>query len=204
VILSSPLLERLGWIEHGFGTRHAPLSQDGMASLKQIHSSVCLIADRTSGCVGEGDGLITDRPDVTVSVRTADCFPILLADLSNRVIAAVHAGWRGSAGHVVIEALRRIGATPQNVHAAIGPGIGVCCYEVGSEVARQFGLDRAGKIDLAEANRRQLIEAGVPESQIEILDACTCCDPERFHSYRRDKQEAGRMISYIRILTPVS
>jgi hypothetical protein len=97
-----------------------------------------------------------------------------------------------------------MGATPQNVHAAIGPGIGVCCYEVGSEVARQFGLDRDGKIDLAEANRRQLIEAGVPESQIEILDACTCCDPERFHSYRRDKQEAGRMISYIRILTPVS
>jgi copper oxidase (laccase) domain-containing protein len=82
--------------------------------------------------------------------------------------------------------------------AAIGPGIGVCCYEVGAEVAQQFGLEQAGRVDLASANRVQLIESAVPERHIEVLGLCTFCDPGRFHSYRRDKQSAGRMVSYIR------
>ncbi len=93
----------------------------------------------------------------------------------------------------------QFGTSSRDVYAAIGPGIGACCYQVGEEVARQFGLDGAGRIDLAEANRVQLIEAGVPEERIEVLNACTCCDRKRFHSYRRDQLQAGRMISYIRI-----
>jgi copper oxidase (laccase) domain-containing protein len=109
-ILKSPLLERVPWIKHAFGTRYAPLSQDGMASLKQIHSAVALVADRPEGCVGEGDALLAGEPGVTVSVRTADCLPVLLVDLHHRAIAAVHAGRRGTADGVVEEVLRRMRA----------------------------------------------------------------------------------------------
>jgi YfiH family protein len=204
-ILKSPLLECLPWIEHGFGTRYAPLSQDGMASLKQIHSAVSLVADRPEGCVGEGDALVTSEPGVTVSVRTADCLPVLLVDLHHHAVAAVHAGWRGTADGVVVEALRRMraefGTNAVDISAAIGPGIGVCCYEVGEEVARRLGLAGAGRIDLAAENQRQLMLAGVPRQSISLAGVCTFCD-SRFYSWRRDRERAGRMISYIRMIEP--
>ena len=84
-----------------------------------------------------------------------------------------------------------------DLHAAIGPGIGKCCYEVGAEVAAQFGETGPCHIDLAEANRRQLIEAGIPESSIYAANLCTKCGVGEFHSYRRDKEHAGRMLSFI-------
>jgi len=186
-------------VEHRFGTRDAILSQDGMASLKQIHSGLALAADRL-GCAGEGDALITSLPGLAVSVRTADCYPILLADVGTRVVAAVHAGWRGTAAGVGPAAIAKMQSSPAHIHAAIGPGIGACCYQVGEDVARRFGMPDACRLDLAEINRRQLIDAGVPEGQIDVLRACTHCDAERFHSYRRDKDQSGRMISYIRIV----
>jgi YfiH family protein len=203
-ILKSPLLENIRWIEHGFGTRHAPLSQEGMASLKQIHSAVVLVADRPEGCVGEGDALVAGQPGIIVSVRTADCFPILLADMHHHVVAAVHAGWRGTADGVVGETLRRMraefGTEPSAIVAAIGPGIGECCYEVGEEVARRFGRTRAGRLDLAAENLGQLTRHGVPREQITIAGLCTFCDAAQFYSWRRDRDASGngRMISYIR------
>lgn len=200
-VIYSCLLSELDWLEHGFGTRAAPLSQQGMATLKQIHSAVVLNAD-APGLIGEGDALVTDRAGVTVSVRTADCYPILLVDTDTRVIAAIHAGWRGTASGIVRAALQKMNALkPGNIHhtvAAIGPGIGACCYEVGEDVARRFG-QHAGRLDLAEANRRQLIDAGVPGRNIDVLQDCTFCDAEQFHSYRRDKDQVGRMISFVAI-----
>lgn len=202
MILASPLLENLPRVEHGFGTRDAPLSQAGMASLKQIHSGVALVADRAEGCVGEGDALLTGESGIAVSIRTADCFPILLADTRLRAVSAVHAGWRGTEAGVVVEALRRMrveyGTDPASVIAAIGPGIGACCYEVGADVAQRFGMVSPGKLDLARENLRQLTQYGVPRNQISIAGICTYCDA-RFHSWRRDREKAGRMISYIRI-----
>ena len=198
-LLRSHLLGTVPWIDHGFGTRHGGDSQDGMASLQQIHSERCLIV-AAPGCAGEGDALITDRPGVPVSVRTADCFPILLADLRRRTVAAIHAGWRGTAARIVSVTIGRMRTEcktdPADIVAAIGPGIGACCYEVGEEVAQRFGR-RAGHLDLAGANRAQLVEAGVPEGRIEVLGLCTLCEPARFHSYRRDGEAAGRMVSFI-------
>ena len=209
-ILTSPLLARVPWIEHGFGTRHAPLSQRGMASLKQVHSAVALVADRSEGCVGEGDALLTREPGVTVSVRTADCFPVLLVDMHHHAVAAVHAGWRGTADGVVVEALRRMreefGTDAVDISASVGPGIGACCYEVGDEVARRFGLAQAGRVDLAAENARQLMREGVPRESISLVGslagACTFCNPALFYSWRRDREAAGRMISYIRLIDP--
>jgi len=200
MILRSPLLSQLAWIEHGFGTRLAPLSQEGMASLKQMHSALALVAGQP-GCAGEGDALVTGSPGLLLSVRSADCYPILLADTKRHAVAAVHAGWRGTAGRIIVETIAKMsaqfGTSPADIVAAIGPGIGLCCYEVGAEVARLFGLEGSGHIDLAAANRRQLIEAGVEEPRIDALGGCTFCEAARFHSFRREKERAGRMISYI-------
>jgi YfiH family protein len=195
-MVHSSLLSQLPWLEHGFGTRTAPLSQEGMATLKQIHSPRVLHVD-SPGLAGEGDALVTDHSGVKLSIRTADCYPILLVDIETRAVAAIHAGWRGTSANIVQEALRQMNGSTKNILAAIGPGIGVCCYEVGADVARLFGQTGAGKLDLAESNRRQLIYAGVPDRNIEVIRHCTFCDAERFHSFRRDKDRAGRMISYI-------
>ncbi len=173
-----------------------------MASLKQIHSDISFTAERP-GCVGEGDALVTRTAGVAVSIRTADCFPILLVDPDTRAVAAVHAGWRGTAAGVITSTLARMrsefGTDARNVYAAIGPGIGKCCYEVGVEVARQFGMQEAGHLDLAVENQKQLIAAGVKPERIDQVGGCTFCNPAQFFSWRRDHDRAGRMISFIRV-----
>jgi polyphenol oxidase len=173
------------------------------AIVRQVHSDLILMANRP-GVQGEGDALITSVPGLTISVRTADCYPILLADARNRAVAAAHAGWRGTSARIVQKTIKKMqiefGTEPADIHAAIGPGIGVCCYAVGEEVARQFGPIRA-HLDLMSENRRQLEEAGVPLHNVEALGVCTFCDAERFFSYRRDKENPGRMTSFIRIAT---
>ena len=199
-MLYSSLLSELKWLDHGFGTRADAVPQERMASLKQIHSGIVLLGEQI-GCAGEGDALVTAVAGVPVSVRTADCYPILLADARNHAVAAVHAGWRGTAARIALRALeemhRLYGTEAADVCAAIGPGIGACCYEVGADVARQFGMQQAGRIDLAAINRRQLLDAGVAEPRIDVLGGCTKCDSRLFHSYRRDQLAAGRMVSYI-------
>jgi YfiH family protein len=160
------------------------------------------------GPCGEGDALVTNCPGVAVSVRTADCYPIFLADARHRAVAAIHAGWRGTAAHIVQITLEKMktefGTSPAHVHAAIGPGIGACCYEVGEDVACQFGLTGVVQthVDLASENRKQLEAAGVAPQNIEALGVCTFCDAERFFSYRREKEKAGRMTSFVRVVKP--
>lgn len=205
--LASSLLERLPWVQHRFGTRCGEAPASDHATLKQIHSNLVFIAKR-QGLYGDGDALITDCPGLAISVRTADCYPILLADKRNLAVAAVHAGWRGTITHIVDRAIENMavefGTSPDDLVAAIGPGIGACCYEVGADVARQFGLPAVPNVtrthlDLARENRSQLEAAGVAPQNIETLGVCTFCDAERFFSYRREKEKAGRMTSYIRI-----
>jgi hypothetical protein len=200
-----PELDAIGWLIHGFGTRHAdvPALFANLATLRQIHSSTCIAAEGRSGVLGAGDALIENTPGAFVAVRTADCIPILLVDERLRVVAAVHAGWRGTAAGIVLRALERMretfGTEPAAVHAAIGPGIGPCCYEVGPEVAAQFGAQGKTHLDLPGENRRQLIETGVTPQRIYTSNLCTKCRGEDFHSFRRDGEAAGRLFAFVGI-----
>ena len=191
-------LDAIPWLIHGFGTRLAdiPAQFAQLATLKQIHSSSCVAAEGRAGILGEGDALLENTPGSIVAVKTADCIPVLLVDERTRSVAAVHAGWRGTAAGIAgraVEAMReRFGTRVKDLHAAIGPGIGKCCYEVGPEVAAQFGEQGRAHLDLTAVNRRQLEEIGVTPSQIYASNLCTMCRPEEFHSFRRDREAAGR------------
>lgn len=195
-------LDDLDWLEHGFGTRlsDVPALYKNLAMLKQIHSAACLASAGRQGVIGEGDALVERTPGIVVAVRTADCIPILLVDERNRAVAAVHAGWRGTvaqiAGHAVAAMSGYFGTDPVDLRAAIGPGIGKCCYEVGPEVAAHFGEQGRAHIDLAAANRAQLLAAGVTPERIYASNLCTMCRADEFHSFRRDREAAGRMYSF--------
>ena len=205
-------LENLPWLEHGFGARLSSNWPDtaDLATIRQIHSDKVLIADR-AGCLGEGDALITNQPGITLSERTAECLPILMADTRNRVVAAVHAGWRGTITEILPKTVQamanQFGTHPEDLVIAIGPGIGACCFEVGPEVATQFSrvfperidLGQKAKLDLVETNLRLLGRNGGRPGQIATSGLCSCCRPDLFHSYRRDRDAAGRMVSIIRL-----
>lgn len=149
----------------------------------------------------------------TIGVRTADCVPILLAATDGTLVAAVHAGWRGTAGRIAaraVDALHRQGCPRGSLVAAVGPAIGRCCYpvsdEVAAEVSRSTGVnveeiatvDPAGpRLDLPEANRRQLVESGVHGDAVAVAPWCAACDKAFFFSFRRDGAAAGRQFSLI-------
>jgi hypothetical protein len=159
----------------------------------------------------DADGLATDRAGAFVGVVTADCVPLLLVAPRRRVVAAVHAGWRGAAAGVVEAALARLRDTfdiePRDVGAAIGPAIGACCYEVGPEVRAAFvartgettacawGRERGrDRLDLRAAVAALLVAAGVRD--VATLGPCTRCSRD-YCSYRRDGAAAGRQVSFI-------
>ena len=204
-IYRSTELDAFPWLIHGFGTRVSdiPATFVNLATVKQIHSSQCLAAEGRSGVLGQADALLENTPGAVVAVKTADCVPVLLVDERNRAVAAVHAGWRGTAAQIAAGAVdamrRRFGTDPRNLHAAIGPAIGPCCYEVGPEVSAQFGLTGRAHLDLKEINRRQLIEAGVTPEHIDASNLCTMCRADEFHSFRRDKEASGRLYSFVGI-----
>jgi YfiH family protein len=203
-------LDRLAWLEHGFGTRASGAWVAGnLVTLRQVHSDTCVWVDRAGGPVIKGDALVSNTPGLFLGVRTADCLPIFIVDERLRAIAAVHAGWRGAAARISAKAVETLAARfsshPQDLLAAIGPGICAACYRVGPEVAQRFrawlpelsGLAGETGLDLLEANRRQLVEAGIPPGRIFAGAPCTFCHPDQFHSHRRDSQKAGRMLSAI-------
>lgn len=203
-LLQSSLLSSISWLLHGFGTRESGFWMDDLPSarVKQVHSDIVLSAHSPCGVVGEGDAIVTATPGVWVGVRTADCVPILLADRGRRGIAAVHAGWKGTAAGIVGNTIQRMrtefGSQPADIAAVIGPAIGGCCFEVGDEVAAHFqvsGRSERGRpmVNLEAENAAQLALAGV--GAIEKLGICTRCGGEAYHSYRRDGERAGRMIS---------
>lgn len=161
-----------------------------------VHGAKVARVDAPRGAVEGVDGLITDKPGLPLLATFADCYPIVLYDPTRHVAGLVHAGWRGTAAGVTREAVgaleREFGSRPEELVAGIGPGICGDCYEVGEDVAAQFDPAvarpgaRAGKVllDLAEANRRQLVAAGVPAERIHSSGICTLETPE-LPSHRR-------------------
>ncbi len=187
-------------------------SPEKLVTMKQVHSERVVVVDSFPNSVPEGDALITKQPGIALGVQTADCVPVLLADPKNKIIAAVHAGWRGTAGNLLGKTIRRmigLGADIESCLVGIGPCIGQCCYQVGEKVVQplrctelpweQFVQDAGqGKwrLDLGGVNRWQAQAAGVLFSNIAKLDLCTVCNKKLFYSYRRDGQ-TGRMMSVI-------
>jgi YfiH family protein len=193
------------WLEHGFGTRISGqwTAASETATLKQIHSDIHVVVREGGGVLGEGDALLTDRAGTFVAIRTADCIPLLFADPVHRAVAAVHAGWRGTAAGIAAKTVGQMaeafGSQPEDLEVSIGPGIGACCYEVGPEVAAQFGMTGHVSLDLTEFNRLQLRAAGVCAENIFAGTPCTFCSPDLLHSFRRDRELSGRMVSAIRV-----
>lgn len=178
--------------------------------MRQIHSDRILIAEGP-GCLGEGDAIISNQPGLLLGIRTADCLPILVADPVNRAVAAIHAGWRGTVLGIAPKTVQlmqqQFGSRPEDLVVVVGPGIGPCCFEVGPEVAIQFAplfperqdLEDRPRIDLAETIQRQLRRNAVTVRQVAAPELCTVCRADLFHSYRRDREAAGRMVTAIGI-----
>jgi len=166
----------------------------------------------------ETDALITNEPGVFVCVQTADCVPVLLFDPMKKVVAAVHAGWKGTVSKIAKKTVSRMveefGCQPENILAGIGPSIHMHAYEVGPEVVDtvksnfsnssallkpSINKDRA-YFDLWEANQTVLIESGIPEQNIEVMGLCSFEHSDLFYSARRDGADTGRMVSGIRLV----
>ncbi len=155
------------------------------------------------------DALLSRQPGCALAVRTADCVPILLAQPATGVVAAVHAGWRGTAAGIVRRCCQRMlgeGGAADTLLASIGPGVGACCFTVGADVASMLraSVDGAldfpdGRPDLWEINRWQLRMLGVPEARIEVHRHCTSCLVDRYFSHRREGGRTGRQWSAIRV-----
>jgi polyphenol oxidase len=184
---------------HYFGSRADEGWQETWphAKLRQTHS-VDVVDVEVAGEAGEGDALITRQSGLLLTIRTADCVPILIADPVQRAVAAIHSGWKGTAGNITGATVARMqqtfGSRPEDLIALAGPAIQVCCFEVGPEVAVHFGREERCCVDLAAEVSRQLLAAGLPASNFRTEAPCTRCD-ERYPSYRRDREKAGRMVS---------
>jgi YfiH family protein len=184
--------------------------QARVVSLSQMHRDQCVAItsqDRMQRRYS-GDAVLTDRDDVLVSVTVADCLPVFMVNPKKKVIGMIHAGWRGTllgiARTTIGKAKDSFGCEPGEFTLLFGPCIRSCCYRVSSQVAILFDgecvsrrRDGTTMLNLVHANLKQFGDCGVKEDKIFVVDGCTVCDKELFCSYRRDKENAGRMIGYL-------
>jgi hypothetical protein len=221
----------------GVGSKGRPWP---LVTLRQIHSDLIHVVRSRKPERFTGDGLVTDLPRITLGILTADCFPVLLVDAKNKAVGAFHAGWRGTVKRIVEKGVGimrlEFGSRPEDIHAAIGPGIQHCSFEVGEEVEEAFHTQfaYAGSLfhsvqesdavrerypmlfmnqrapghgdpciklhlDLREANRRQLLEAGVLDANITAMPDCTACSTRKFFSHRAEHGKTGRQMALIGI-----
>lgn len=201
-------------LARAFGAR-----AERLVTVTQVHGTDLLVLDAPNPDFChflklECDGLITNQPGVMIGVCVADCIPLLLLDPVRRVVAALHAGWKGTAGEIALKGIEALGSVfgsePGDILAAVGPSIGPCCYEVDAPVMEAFRKSGAGwepfaretgkgkwALDLAAANKHQLLAAGVREANIETTPICVSCAHDLFFSYRRDGGETGRQMGFI-------
>lgn len=197
---------------------------DRLRLITQVHGADVAVAHEGSGSWRQpaADAIVSNDPDVAIAVRVADCAPVLIADPGRRAVAAVHAGWRGTMRGVAAAAVRAMveefGVEPDRLIAAIGPCLGPCCGEMGSEVVDMFrqaghspeslgrwfldGTSGRPHFDAWRANRDQLELAGVRPDRIFCAEICTKSHPDVFHSYRAHGAGTGRMLGIIRAGRP--
>ena len=220
--LQLPVFRR---IRHAFCTRTGGeevslaalgIPEGRLLTLRQVHGAEVLIfEENTRAALTYSlpyDAVITDKKRVALGIWTADCVPILMLDRSKRIIAAVHAGWRGIWRGVIEKTvnamIKTFESSPADIVAGIGPGIGPCCYEVQQDVVSLFQncygthdhliQEREGRtyLDLSRVAQLELSKAGIPPDNVEAIPLCTCCKEDLFFSFRRDKQP-GRQLSFI-------
>ena len=195
------------------------MENGALVTLNQIHSDrVHVVTGHSDPLTAiEGDALITKEKNVAIAIKTADCFPLLIADPIHKAVGAVHSGWRGTLSNIVActieEMSQHFSSDPAELMIALGPGIRDCCFEVGTEVADLFAeacpeiapalpiSDRPGKflVDLVKVLHVQLTRSGVPTKNRYDMGICTCCNTQEFFSYRAEGASAGRMMSIISI-----
>lgn len=215
------VLENLGLLANAL-----QIDAKRIISVPQVHSNeVRLVSAEEAGqgtfnkAAFSCDGYITLENDLPLGVKTADCVPILLEGRNDAgeivAVSAVHAGWRGTAAKIAVEAIKKLcdfGVREDNIYAAIGPCIDVCCYEVGidfaNQIAKKLGQnyeikhiktngDGTRYADLKSMNLDILISCGVPKNNIDVSPLCTCCNPDLFYSHRRQKGIRGAHINVI-------
>ncbi|OFX27633.1 MAG: hypothetical protein A2041_10270 [Bacteroidetes bacterium GWA2_31_9b] len=193
------------------------IPQTDMIFPKQTNGIHIGIVKSVNDIFPDTDSLITNIPGICIGIRTADCVPVLLYDPVQKVIAAVHSGWKGTVEKISKSTIKRMteefGTDPKNLIAGIGPSISPDVYEIGTDVIElvknSFGENHVLKyietsnkalFNLWEANKQVLIESGVPLNQIEIAEMCTYSQPELFYSARRDKGKTGRLATGIMMI----
>lgn len=224
-------------VTHGFGTRYSSMGMNRpieeiqrqkqefcealhldsrtLFSMKQIHSDQVLVINEANikTINPEADAVLTDSPNLSLAILTADCLPILIYEKEKRIVGAIHAGWKGTSMGILSKALTiletQLGGLAKDCMVLFGPSLRPCCFEIQKDVVKIFQerllfrpeiikrVDDKWLFDLLLANYFQAIEKGIPEKNIWALELCTFCQPGWFYSYRRDKEQLGRMISII-------
>jgi len=204
----------------GFTNRHFPypsetdrskfakllnLNYNNIVIPKQIHSNSVIICKK-AGYIDDSDGIITSNKDLVLSIQVADCIPIFLFDKQNNLIGLVHAGWRGVNSGIIengIGQMKKLNSKPIDIKIIFGPSIRQCCFEVGPEVSKLFnhkfqenGIENKTQLDLQGLVVEKLVNMDIQFKNIIDVKECTCCS-DRYHSYRRDGEKAGRMIAML-------
>lgn len=187
------------------------IKEDDLFFINQVHGKeLRIINEKSSNEINEYDGLITNCSNKLLATCYADCVPLLFFDPVKKVIASVHSGWKGTVAEIgknTVETIcREYKSNRENIIACIGPSIGVCCFEVSKDVWEIFNnkfptstVEEKGKykVNLWQANKEQLLKIGIQEENIEISGVCTCCNNDKFYSYRKGDKEKGRFMAYI-------
>ncbi|MBE7029337.1 MAG: peptidoglycan editing factor PgeF [Ruminococcaceae bacterium] len=186
------------------------IHQDNIEEITPTHMGMGIVKETV---FDNADGIYTKEKNIPLCIFSADCVPILYSDKQNSVVMAVHAGWRGSSLDITGKGVRilkeKYNVKPSDIICAIGPAIGKCCYEVSGEVIEKISevtkisdfyekisLDKF-YIDLKNINKKLLLNEGVLEENIDVCNFCTKCEKDLFHSYRREKENAGRNAGFI-------
>jgi polyphenol oxidase len=205
--------------DHARLAGHFGVESVHVVRVRQVHGAEILVLREGEEVpppgAADADAIVSTDPALVISVRVADCVPVLIADRRGRVVSAVHAGWRGTAAGVAsaaVRAIRALGVAPAELVAAIGPSIGPCCYQVDEVVRDRFRADwpqaeawlspdddGRWKLDLWRANRDQLEAEGVPAGAISVAESCTADHLDDWHSYRKEGPGAGRMVAAIQL-----